>query len=139
MSLYKEYIDYQISDECYIESTETVHNENRWLEMIIDERSYILGAICRHPNHGIYEFENTLEIVMEKILYNCRSHKYGPIVATFFSDITDHLPCFLIIKYNTNQTVEIFNRSKVGSFSKANITKFTQELGKIEWGEILYT
>ena len=45
----------------------------------------------------------------------------------------------LIIKYNTNQTVEIFNRSKVGSFSKANITKFTQKLGKIKWGEIAYT
>ena len=45
----------------------------------------------------------------------------------------------LIIKYNTNQTVEIFNGSKVGSFSKANITKFTQKLGKIKWGEIAYT
>ena len=71
---------------------------------------------------------------------NC-NQKQDPVMysGNIFSDITDHLPNFFIIKYNTNQTVKITNRPKVRLFSKANNTKFIQELGKIKWDEKLYT
>ena len=71
---------------------------------------------------------------------NC-NQKQVPVMysGNIFSDITDHLPSFFIIKYNMNHTVKITNRPKVRLFSKANNTKFIQELGKIKWDEKLYT
>ena len=157
-------INYNISHDLNIESTHTNLVENLWLEININEKPYILGAIYRHPNHSVSEFTNALEIVMDKIATDKKSciivgdinidlikfnhdsstsnflntmitNNYLPVITmptritpksatlvdhiyffnnnlkqnleihsgNIFSDITDHLPIFFIIKYSAGQ------------------------------------
>ena len=55
-----------------------------------------------------------------------------------FSDISDHLPNFLITT-DINNTPDLKHRPKIRIFSNSNYKKFQNELEKIDWETQLYT
>ena len=60
-------------------------------------------------------------------------------MAIFFSDITDHLPNFFIIKYSAGQGNRTKTRPKIRLYSKSNKAKFIKEVEAIKWEEIYTT
>ena len=45
--------------------------ENKWIEVKINNRSYIIGCIYRHPNGNVEHFIESLSKTIEKIPSNC--------------------------------------------------------------------
>jgi hypothetical protein len=68
-------------------------------------------------------------------IYNTLSILSGNI----FSDISDHLPNFMIIKTNEKLKTHKENRPKIRIYSKLNNEKFNQKLNSLDWSSLYNT
>ena len=174
-----------------IESNDSVYVENVWLDMVINDSPFILGAIYRHPNHSVNEFTKALDNQLEKILNSKKSciivgdlnidlikfqqdnytsdfintmltNNFLPVITmptritsksatlvdhifvlnsnaksnpdifsgNIFSDITDHLPNFVILKYRTKHPTRLQNSLASESTRNPIMTNFIMKSTK---------
>ena len=184
-----------------MESNDFVYVENVWLELVINDTPFILGAIYRLSNHSVNEFTKALENQLEKISISKKScfivrdlnidlikfqqdnntsdfinimlmltSNFLPVITmptritsksatlvdhifflnsnvksdpdifsgNIFSDITDHLPNFFILKYKTKHKTSLQNRPNIRIYSKSNNEKFCSEINQTDWHNKIY-
>jgi hypothetical protein len=61
------------------------------------------------------------------------------LTGNIFSDISDHLPNFMLIKLTMHQVKNKLQRPKIGLFGDKNIAKFRESLAQADWSEVYVT
>lgn len=188
-----------VRDDLKLSSSTVLNIENLWLEIVKNNKTYIIGAIYRHPNNYINDFSSHLESNLLKLskkkiscfivgdinidlikydssrdisayLSNLLLHNFLPSIllptritlksatlidhiyyyegnnrkkeveifsGNIFSDLSDHLPNFVILR-NVKSKPDLHNRPFVRLYSKENNKHFQNCLKAIDWNLVLF-
>src|SRR3989442_12698396 len=76
--------------------------------------------------------------LLDNIFINCAAEEYYTRV--IYSDISDHLPVLLNVKFNSFKNVQPINQAPSNYFmSEKNFTKFKSSVAREDWDSLMNT